>query len=135
MILGTVGSIEQWRGELQGVSVLALAADADVPDRQAAKIALGLEPVTEPDGPPPSCGYCGRSDPPGGLEDQSMGGPAVHECNDSADCQSARAQAEPMWLDKQFRAWPIDWDKYRRIQQYNAQQAARSRWGGGIYQC
>ena len=54
-------------------------------------------------------------------------------CQNEADCQSARIQREPMWLDKQFKFWKIDWDKYRRIQQYEAEQAARTRFGTGIY--
>ena len=134
MILGTVTSTEQYRGELAGLDVLMLAADRDVPDHQAAKVALGLEPETEPDGPGPSCGYCGRTAPADGLEDQSLNGPPVHECTDSADCQSARQAAEPVWIDRQFRSWPIDLHKLQEIQAYQAQQAAKSRWGGGIYQ-
>lgn len=132
MIGGTVTGVEQYRGELQGVSVLALAADPDVPDHQAAKVALGLEPRAEHDAEP-ACDWCGRSAPAGGLEDQSMGGPASFECHDGTDCQEARQAAEPMWLDKQFKFWRIDWDKYRRIQQYQAEQAARTRFGSGIY--
>ena len=132
--MSTIASIERYRGELAGFDVLMLAADPDVPDHQAAATALGLHPRAEPDGPPPSCGWCGRSDPPGGLEDQSMGGPPVHECVDGASCQGARASQMGYWMDKQFKVWRIDLDKMRRVQQYEAEQAARSRFGGGIYQ-
>ena len=127
-----ISCVEEFRAELAGFDLLALAADPDVDDLQAAKTAFGLEVRAEPDGEP-HCDWCGRSDPPGGLADESLGGPEVHACVDGDDCAETRTQREPMWLDKQFKFWKIDWDKYRRIQQYQAEQAARSRWGGGIY--
>ena len=40
MITATISSIEQWRGELEGIDCLALAAGGD--EDQAAKIALGV---------------------------------------------------------------------------------------------
>jgi hypothetical protein len=92
-----------------------------------------MEPRAEPEGDPPNCSWCGRSAPPAGLEDQSLDGPLVHECRDSQDCQSARSQREGYWLDKQFKLWRVDLDKIRRIQQYAAEESARSRFGGGIY--
>ena len=135
MILGTVTSTESLRGELAGVSVLALAAgDPSASDYHAAKIPLGLAPRAEHDGEP-ACDWCGRSNPPGGLEDQSLNGPPSHECHDSASCQTTRAEREPGWLVNQGgRWWRVDWQKYQEVQQYEAAQSARSRFGGGIYQ-
>ena len=103
-----------------------------MPDHQAAAIALGLNPRAEHDGEP-ACDWCGRSDPPSGLEDQSLNGPASFECNDSEDCQGARAERQNYWMDKQFELWPIDFEKLQRIRRYEAEQSARSRFGGGIY--
>lgn len=105
------------------------AVNADLAD---AKQTLGLEPYAEHDGKP-ACDYCGRSHPPAGLEDQSLGGPQVHECHDSEDCASARAAREPDWIDSQFRHWRIDWAKYNEAEAYREQLAARSTYGGGIY--
>lgn len=126
-------SVEEWRGELIGIDTLALAADPDVPDRHAAKVALGLNARAEPDGPGPHCGWCGRTSPAGGLEDQSLGGPQVHECVDSAGCQAARSQREGWWIDKQYKLWHVDLDKIRRVQDYERQMALKTQYGGGIY--
>jgi hypothetical protein len=126
------GSVEEFRGELQGLNTLALAADPDLPEHQAAAVALGLNVRAEHDAEP-ACDHCGRSAPPAGLEDQSLGGPPVHECWDSEDCARTRAEREPMWLDKQFKFWKIDWDKYRRMVAYQQEQAAHTKYGGGIY--
>ena len=112
----SVGSTEALRGELQGLDILMLAADPDVPDHRAAAVMLGLHPRAESDGEPgqPYCGWCGRSDVP--LEDQQPVALPRHECSDSADCQPARAERPNYWMDRQFKVWPIDLDKLQRMQ-------------------
>jgi hypothetical protein len=121
--VSAIASVEEFRAGQAGFDLLALGADPpDADHLQAAKVALGLEVRAEPDGPGPSCGWCGRSDPPSGLADESMGGHEVHACVDGTDCAATRTQREPMWLDKQGKWWKIDWHKYQEIQQYQAQQ-------------
>ena len=108
-----IESAEELRLELApGWAELALAAGTDS-DLAEAKIVLGLEVRAEPDGEP-HCDFCGRSAPPSGLEDQSLGGPPVHECNNAEDCQSARAEREPAFIDHQHPDWRHQWDAYQR---------------------
>src|SRR5712672_258236 len=61
-----ITSTEDLRLAMAPAGELALAAGD--PERGEAKIALGLETRAQPDGVP-SCDWCGRSDPPGGLAD------------------------------------------------------------------
>jgi hypothetical protein len=108
-----------------------------------------------------ACSWCGRTDPEGGLTesyprpappppaidiDTGRPMPAVApepaqvdnsgdaHCANETDCQASREAAEPLWFDSQHHGWRISWDKYREVLAYQAAQAARSRWGGGIYQ-
>lgn len=133
-----IACVEELRGGLAGLPgrTLALALTAgdgqDAGHLTAAKAALGLEVRAEHDGEP-ACDWCGRSDPPGGLADESLGGPQVHACVDGDDCARARAAAEPLWYDNQHRGWRISWEKYREVLAYEAEQARHSQWGGGIY--
>lgn len=82
---------------------------------ELAKTALGLVLTAEPDGSP-SCDWCGRHDPPGGLADESMGGPEVYACADGEDCAKTRAEREPCWLSSQHPGWQqefTDWASTR----------------------
>lgn len=114
----------------------------------------GAEPGTD------ACSWCGRADPEGGLTDQyprpappppavdidtglsmpaaapepaEVPNPGDQHCANETDCQASREAAEPLWFDSQHRGWRISWQKYREVLAYQAEQAARSRWGGGIY--
>lgn len=107
-----------------------------------------------------ACSWCGRHDPGRGLTqdyprpappppavDIDTGKPlpvAAPEpaqvdnstdmhCAAEADCQTAKAQAEPLWFDNQHRGWKVDWAKYREA--LAAQAAARQyeSYRGGIY--
>jgi len=133
-----IASAEELRGALNGLPGVTLAVSLTRPgedtdaDRQTAKALFGLEPRAQPDGEP-HCDYCGRSSPPSGLEDQSLGGPPVHECNDSADCQTARAEREGKWIDRTWKTWPIDLQKYRAAQEYERELEARKWQTGDIY--
>jgi hypothetical protein len=62
------------------------------------------------------------------------GGSTDMHCQDEQSCQASRETSEPLWFDNQHRGWHIDWQKYREVLAYQAAQAARSRYGGGIYQ-
>jgi hypothetical protein len=86
--LDEVFCAEELRLALSPVSEVALSASA--PEVEEAKAALGLETRAEHDGEP-ACGWCGRSSLPGGLADESLGGPEDHACVDAGDCADARA--------------------------------------------
>jgi hypothetical protein len=108
-----------------------------------------------------ACSWCGRADPEGGLtesyprpappppavdidtgqlmpvtapEPAEVPNPGDAHCQDEQACQASREAAEPLWFDSQHHGWRISWDKYREVLAYQAAQAARSRYGGGIYQ-
>jgi hypothetical protein len=140
-----ITSAEELRGGLSGLPgrtlALALTADPDASHLQVAKAVLGLEPRAEPDGSP-ACGWCGRSKPPGGLADESLGGPEVHACADGADCAKTRAEREPAFIGHQFPGWQADYRKYQAAQaaDYRRYQAAQEYqrelaegYRGGIY--
>lgn len=109
-----LSSAEELRLAMTPVTALELAASD--PQEAEAKVALGLETRAQPDGSP-ACGWCGRSNPPGGLADESLGGPQVAACRDGQDCAAARAKREPRWIDAQFPGWRSDWKRYLKAQQ------------------
>ena len=103
-----------------GSGAVALAAGWE-PELAPAKVVLGLNPGAEPDGSP-ACGWCGRSHPPGGLADESMGGPEVHACTDGQDCATARDQREPGFIDHQYPRWRQQYDEYQRKREEEARK-------------
>jgi hypothetical protein len=103
--------------KLTGITPAFELSMAEEPgDAEEAKQVLGLKPRVTPDGPGPSCGYCGRTSPPGGLEDMSQGGPAVHTCKDTKNCIADYDAKEPALLDKQYPDWK------RRYAEFKASQ-------------
>jgi hypothetical protein len=92
---------------------------------ETARIALGLEPFTEHDGEP-ACDWCGRSDPPGGLADESLGGPPVHACHDEGTCYRTRDERLPGWVDRQFPGWRDSWAALQAAWDQDYQPAALS---------
>jgi hypothetical protein len=131
-------SVEQLRGALAGLPGVTLAVSLTRPgedtdaDRQTAKAFFGLEVRAEPDGEP-HCDWCGRSSPPSGLADESLGGPEVHACVDGDDCAASRAEREGKWIDRTWKTWAIDLQKYRAAQEYERELEARKWQTGDIY--
>jgi hypothetical protein len=74
------------------------------------------DPPPVPDGPGPSCAYCGRTDPPGGLQDYGVPGNPEHECSDPAGCGQAHETALKFWIDQQYPtvANGGTWDRVER---------------------
>lgn len=103
-----LSSAEELRLAMTPVTALELAASD--PQAAEAKVALGLETRAQPDGSP-ACGWCGRSNPPGGLADESLGGPQVAACRDGQDCARTRAEREPQWIDAQHPGWRERWQR------------------------
>lgn len=129
-MISELADLEEFRLSLSPVTGVALSqAEAELAE---ARTVLGLETRAEPDGQP-HCDWCGRSDPPGGLRDESLGGPEVHACADTDGCVAARADRESAWIDSQHPDWRVDWAKYLTAQQYERELAEQKWQTGDLY--